>query len=70
MNHHQITRLTKDVSIAVGIIVIWRGVWVILDLFDVWLFGGSHVVTAVLGIIFGIFILYLPDHNLKSLERL
>jgi len=70
MNHHQIHRLTKDVSIAVGIIVIWRGIWVILDLFDYWLFGNNHIVTAILGIIFGVIILYLPDHNLKTLERL
>ena len=70
MNHHRINRYTKDFSIAVGIIIIWRGVWVLLDLFDKWMFGNNHVVTAVLGIIVGIIILYLPDHNLKTLERL
>ena len=62
--------LTKNISIAVGIILIWRGVWVILDLIDHWLLGGNHIVTAILGIIFGVAILYLPDHNLKALERL
>ena len=70
MNHHRINRYKKDFSIAVGIIIIWRGVWVLLDLFDKWMFGNNHVVTAVLGIIVGIIILYLPDHNLKTLERL
>lgn len=62
--------LTKNLSIAIGIILIWRGVWVVLDLIDSWIFGGSHVITAIGGIIVGILILYLPNHNLKALERL
>ncbi len=41
-----------------------------LDLLDSVLFGGNHVVTAVAGIIVGIVILYLPERNLKALERL
>jgi hypothetical protein len=62
--------VTKNLSIAVGIILIWRGVWVMLDLLDHVLFGGNHIVTAVLGIVLGVAILYLPDHNLRALERL
>ena len=61
---------TKNISIAVGIILIWRGVWVVLDWIDWWIFGDDHIITAVLGIIFGVVILYLPEHNLKTLERL
>ena len=61
---------TKNVSIAIGIILIWRGVWVLLDLVDQQLFGGSHVITALLGIVVGVLILYLPEKNLKALERL
>ncbi len=70
MTRHRFSRLTKDFTIAVGIIIIWRGVWVLLDRFDYWIFGDSHIVTAVLGIILGVIILYLPDHNLDTLERL
>ena len=60
----------KNISIAIGIILIWRGIWVLLDLLDYLLFGGSHIITAVGGIIFGILILYLPEEDLKALERL
>jgi len=60
----------KDMSIAIGIILIWRGVWVIFDLIDKLLFGNSHIITAVIGIIVGIIMLYLPDRDLKALERL
>ncbi|HEY4474430.1 MAG TPA: hypothetical protein VJC06_00710 [Candidatus Paceibacterota bacterium] len=61
---------TKGISVAIGIILIWRGVWIILDIVDGLIFGGNHVVTAVGGIIVGILMLYLPDKNLKALERL
>lgn len=57
-------------SVAIGIIFIWRGVWIILDVLDESFFGGNHIVTAVGGIIVGILMLYLPDKNLKALERL
>ena len=70
MNSRLLEAFAKNISIAIGIILIWRGVWVLLDLFDEWLFGGNHIVTAILGIIGGIIILYSPDHNLKALERL
>lgn len=62
--------VVKNVSIAIGIVLIWRGIWVILDLVDSLLFGGSHIVTAIGGIIGGVLILYLPEKNLKALERL
>ncbi|MEK7217664.1 MAG: hypothetical protein AAB374_01575 [Patescibacteria group bacterium] len=70
MQHPSWRYFTKNISIAIGIILIWRGVWVMLDLLDSVLFGGNHVVTAVAGIIVGIVILYLPERNLKALERL
>ena len=61
---------TKNISVAIGIILIWRGVWILLDLLDQVIFGGSHIITATVGIVVGILMLYLPDHNLKALERL
>lgn len=61
---------TKNIAIAAGIILIWRGVWVLLDILDNLIFGGSHIVTAIAGIVVGVIILYLPEHNLKALERL
>lgn len=61
---------TKSVVIALGLVLVWRGVWIILDLIDKWLFGSSHVVTALLGIIIGLACIYFPEKNLKTLERL
>ncbi len=60
----------KNISVAVGIILIWRGIWIVLDLFDKLIFDGNHIITAIGGIIVGILMLYLPDKNLKALERL
>ncbi len=70
MQHPGWRYFTKNISIAIGIILIWRGVWIVFDLIDNVLFGGNHIITAVAGIIVGIIILYLPDHNLNALERL
>ena len=61
---------TKGITVAIGIIIIWRGVWIVLDLIDTLIFGGNHIITAILGIVVGIIILYLPEKNLKALERL
>lgn len=61
---------TKGISVAIGIILIWRGSWIILDMVDGLIFGGNHIITAVGGIVVGILMLYLPDKNLKALERL
>ncbi len=71
MSHHfGLGYFVKNISIAIGIILIWRGVWICLDLLDNLLFGGNHIITAVGGIIFGIIILYLPNRDLRTLERL
>lgn len=70
MNILDIKYLTKGISVAIGIILIWRGVWILLDIVDELFFGGNHIITAVGGIIVGILMLYLPDKNLKALERL
>jgi len=41
-----------------------------LDGLDKWLFDGSHTWTALIGIIIGLIILYLPDKDLKEIEKL
>lgn len=61
---------SKNFSIVLGIVLIWRGIWYILDGLDLWLFDGSHTWTAVGGIVLGLLILYLPDKDLKELEKL
>lgn len=67
---HPILYFAKNLSVIVGIVFIWRGTWYILDAIDVWVFGGSHVWTAVAGVLVGLFILYIPDRDLKEIEQL
>jgi hypothetical protein len=60
----------KNISIVLGLVLMWRGVWYVLDGIDKYLFGGSHTYTAVLGIYIGLLILYLPDRDLKEISKL
>jgi len=62
--------LAKNFSIVIGVVLIWRGIWYVLDSLDQWLFGDSHVWTALIGIIIGLLILYIPDKDLKEIEKL
>ncbi len=39
----------KNFSIVIGLVLIWRGIWYVLDGFDKWIFGGSHWWTALGG---------------------
>lgn len=60
----------KNITIVFGIVLIWRGIWYVLDYFDTLLFQGNHLPLAVGGIIVGLLILYLPDRDLKEIEKL
>lgn len=62
--------LIKNISVVIGLVLIWRGIWYVLDGIDKLFFGGSHNWTAVIGIIIGLIILYLPDKDLKEIEKL
>lgn len=62
--------LAKDISIVIGLVLIWRGIWYVLDGLDYWLLGGSHIWSALGGIILGLLILYIPDGDLKEIEKL
>lgn len=53
-----------------AIVLIWRGLWYLLDYIDRVVFNGGHFVTVVLGIVAGFAILYLPDKSLNELEKL
>lgn len=60
----------RNLSTIIGIVLVWRGVWYVLDELDKIAFEGSHLWTAVLGIIIGFAILYFPDKDLKEIEKL
>jgi len=62
--------LAKNIFIVIGLVLVWRGIWYVLDGFDEWFFGGSNTWTALGGIIVGLVILYLPDKDLKEIEKL
>ena len=62
--------LSKNLSIVFGLVLIWRGIWYVLDSLDKWLFGGSHFWTGLAGIIVGLLVLYLPDKDLKEIQKL
>jgi hypothetical protein len=65
-----VSYFARNISIVIGLVLIWRGIWYTLDGLDQLLFGGSHVWTAVGGVVLGLLILYLPDKDLKEIEKL
>lgn len=60
----------RTFSIVVGLVLVWRGIWYVLDAIDLWFLDGSHIFTAVGGIVIGLAILYWPDKDLKEIEKL
>ncbi|MDP2838260.1 MAG: hypothetical protein Q8O53_03220 [Candidatus Moranbacteria bacterium] len=61
---------TRNLAIVVGLVLIWRGIWHLLDAADFFFFEGNPLYTAIGGIAIGLAILYLPDKDLKELEKL
>lgn len=61
---------TSSFGIVIGLVLIWRGIWHILDFVDDTFLGGDELITAVGGIIVGFLVLYLPDKDLKELRKL
>ena len=75
MHEHRTKRelvhyFSKNLATVVGIVLIWRGIWVLLDKFDLLVMGGNHVLSGLIGIVLGVAILYIPDKDLKELEKL
>ena len=64
------SRFLRVFSIVIGLVLIWRGIWYILDGLDIVIFGNNHIISAVIGMIIGFVILYLPDKDLKEIEKL
>lgn len=62
--------LTKNLGIVIGLVLVWRGIWIMLDGIDLAIFGGSHLWTGLGGIIIGLLVLYLPDKDLKEMQKL
>lgn len=62
--------LAKNMAIIIGLVLIWRGIWHILDGADIYLFDGNKMITAFGGIALGLLMLYLPDKDLKEIQKL
>lgn len=62
--------LAKNLSIVLGLVLVWRGIWYILDGIDYFFFQNDHFYTAIGGVIVGLIILYLPDRDLKEIQKL
>lgn len=68
--HKDVRYFIKTLSIVVGLVMIWRGVWYVLDQIDITLFGEYNHWTGLLGIVLGVLLLYIPDRDLKEIEKL
>lgn len=68
--HKDFKYFVRTLSIITGLVLVWRGIWHILDAMDIYIFDGNRLWTAVGGVIFGILMLYIPDHDLKEIEKL
>lgn len=60
----------KNLNTVVGIVLIWRGIWYLLDFVDEKFFSGGHAGTALFGIVLGIFLIYFHDRDLKEIEKM
>ena len=69
-SRHSLSYFTSSFATVLGLVLIWRGIWYVLDLVDTMFFGGGHMVTAIGGIIVGFLVLYLPDKDLSELRKL
>ncbi|MFN3693233.1 MAG: hypothetical protein ACK4SL_04045 [Candidatus Paceibacteria bacterium] len=68
---HGIDYFIKNLGTIVGIVLIWRGIWHVLDQIDIAIIGDeTHLITAIGGIVIGFLILYIPDRDLKEIEKL
>ncbi len=68
--HKEFKYFIKTLSIVVGLVFIWRGIWHVLDVIEGLLFGGELLWTGLVGIVIGVLLLYFPDRDLKEIEKL
>ncbi|OHA58217.1 MAG: hypothetical protein A2571_03070 [Candidatus Vogelbacteria bacterium RIFOXYD1_FULL_44_32] len=60
----------RNFLVVVGLVLVWRGVWYILDGLDFIFLSGNHLLSGILGVILGMLLLYLPDKDLKEISKL
>lgn len=60
----------RNFVIVVCLVMIWRGIWYVLDEIDKILFGDSNIWVALVSIFLGLFLICLIDKDLKAIEKL
>lgn len=68
--HHRLSYFTSSFGLVFALVMIWRGIWYIIDYLVLRFIGEEQVITALVTIIIGFLILYLPDKDLKELRKL
>ena len=63
-------KIKEAIITVVGVVLVWRGIWLMLDAIDTWFFGGSHFATGVMGFLAGFWLLYYLDNDLEELRVL
>ncbi len=56
--------IVETLIIVIGIIMVWRGVW---HLLDTYLYPENELLSSLICIFVGLLLIYLPDKNLKQL---
>lgn len=59
----------NSLYVIVGVVFVWRGAWVILDVIDHRYFGGNSIAFAIALIAVGIGLMYLHDHRYDRLDH-
>lgn len=59
----------KNLNIVIGLVLIWRGIWHILDILEAAM-NVDKVLASAAGIVIGLTLLYVPDQDLKELQKL
>lgn len=54
----------RNIIIAIGVVLVWRGVWNIADMY---VFPNNPLLSNIISLVVGILILYLPDGTLEHL---
>lgn len=68
--HKDFKYFVRTLSIIVGVVLVWRGIWHVLDVVETKYFGGELFWTGIAGIVIGVILLYVPDRDLKEIEKL
>jgi len=68
---HFVKRIAGSMYVVIGVVLIWRGVWILLDKLDFLVFQEHEtLVLAAISILAGLLLLYLHDHKLDELGHL